>query len=294
MTRSYQWWTVVNKRLIPAQRRRRIREYLEEHQIARLVDLSELLAASEATVRRDLAWLEGQGIVERTHGGAVLTQRMPVEPAYSQSAQTHVKEKQCIGRLAAALVEDGETVFVNSGTTATQVVHHLVARRDLRRLTVITNNLTAALGVPEGSFEVILLGGQFRPVSTSVYGHFATLLLRQVSADRAFIGVDGITLKYGCTTPASAEAEIAKGMIERTHGPVIVVADHSKWGVVSNFAIAPLEQVDTWVVDDGLGLEARLALESRSVKVLIATPEIAATASDEHPGLRERNHARLR
>ncbi|MEW6567290.1 MAG: DeoR/GlpR family DNA-binding transcription regulator [Chloroflexota bacterium] len=284
----------MSKSLIPAQRRRRIREFLEVHQIARLVDLSELLGASEATVRRDLAWLEAQGVVERTHGGAILTQRMPVEPAYSHSAQAHVEEKRRIGRVAAGLVEDGETIFVNSGTTATQVVQHLVARRDLRRLTVITNNVTAALGVPAGSFEVILLGGQFRPVATSVYGHFAAALLRQVSADKAFIGVDGITLKYGCTTPASAEAEIAQGMIERTHGPVVVVADHSKWGVISNFAIAPLEQVHTWVVDDGLALEARLALESRSVRVSIAGPEVSQEESQRPRLVGERSHARLR
>jgi DeoR family fructose operon transcriptional repressor len=266
----------MSKSLIPAQRRRQIREYLEVHQIARLVDLSQMLGASEATIRRDLEWLEQQGIVERAHGGAILTQRMPVEPAYAHSAQTHVEEKRHIGRVAASLVQDGETLFVNSGSTATQVVQHLVARSDLRHVTVITNNLTAALGVPEGVFEVILPGGQFRPVATSVFGHFAVSMIRQVSADMAFIGVDGISLKYGCTTPATAEAEIARLMVERTRGPVIIVADHSKWGVVSNFEIASLDVVDTLVTDTGLAPDARAALEARSIRVLRAGPQPGA------------------
>ena len=261
--------------MIPAQRRQKILEFLQFHQVASISGLAEMLGASEATIRRDLEWLETQGIAERTHGGAVLTQRMPLEPAYASSAQAHPEEKRRIGLAAAALVRDGETIFLNSGTTTTQVMHSLLARQDLHDITVITNNVPAALAAPQTSFDVILLGGQFRPLATSVFGHFATAMLRQVSADRAFIGIDGITLKYGCTTPASGEAEIARIMLERTHGSAIVVADHSKWGVVSNFEIAPLEAVDTFVTDSGLGPEARSALEARSVQVRLA---------DEKPG----------
>jgi DeoR/GlpR family transcriptional regulator of sugar metabolism len=260
----------MGKSLIPAQRRQKILEFLQFHRVASISGLSALLGASEATIRRDLEWLEGEGIAERTHGGAILTQRMPLEPAYAWSAQAHPEEKRRIGLAAASLVKDGETIFLNSGTTTTQVLHQLLARHDLHDITVITNNVTAALAAPETGFEIILLGGYFRPVATSVFGHFATAMLRQLTADRAFIGVDGITLKYGCTTPASAEAEIARVMIERTHGPVIVVADHSKWGVVSNFEIAPLDALDTLVTDPGLASEARVALEARSVHVLVA------------------------
>jgi DeoR/GlpR family transcriptional regulator of sugar metabolism len=263
----------MSKTLIPAQRRRLIREHLQVHQIAQIASLSEMLGTSEATIRRDLEWLEQQGIVERTHGGAILTQRMPIEPAYAYSAQAHPEEKRRIGRAAAALVKDGDTIFVNSGTTATQVVQHLLARTDLHHLTIVTNNVSATPGVPEAGFNVILLGGQVRPVANSVYGHFATAMVRQVAADRSFIGVDGITLKYGCTTPALAEAEIARVMIERTHGPVVVVADHSKWGVVSNYEIAPIEKVHTLVVDEGLALEHRAVLQEHSVQVLIAREE---------------------
>jgi len=246
---------------------------LRVHQIARTAALCDLLGASEATIRRDLEHLERDGLLERTHGGAVLTQRLPTEPAYAHSALAHPDEKRWIGRQAAALVEDGDTIFLNSGTTIAEVARHLAARSDLQRITVITNSLTATLEMGGVGFEVILLGGAFRPLANSTFGPFATGTLRGVSADKAFIGVDGITLKYGCTTPAAAEAEIAQVMIERTRGPVLVVADHSKWGVVSNFEIARLDQIHGLVVDEGLTHEARDALEAHALRVWIAGAE---------------------
>jgi DeoR/GlpR family transcriptional regulator of sugar metabolism len=85
--------------------------------------------------------------------------------------------------------------------------------------------------------------------------------------------VDGISLKFGCTTPSSVEAEIAQTMVDRTRGPVVIVADHSKWGVVSNFEIASLDQVHTLVVDTGLSPESRAELKARSVNVVLAGPE---------------------
>ena len=263
----------VEQTLIPAQRRRLIREYLEIHQIARSSTLSDLLKASEATIRRDLEFLEMQGIVERTHGGAILSQRLPKEPAYAHSAQAHPEEKRAIGRAAAMLVEDGDTVFLNSGTTTTEVLRNLRSRTDLPNLTLLTSNVTAALEARDASFEVILLGGTLRPRSNSVAGRFAIDMLKQVYAKKCFVGVDGISLKYNITTPSSAEAEIAAVMIERTRGLAVVVADHSKWGVVSNFEMAKIDQIQVLVTDENLSDDARSQLEGRSVEVVVASRE---------------------
>ncbi|MEK6587256.1 MAG: DeoR/GlpR family DNA-binding transcription regulator [Chloroflexota bacterium] len=259
----------MNEQLIPAERRRRIREHLEVHQVVRSSALIALLGASEATIRRDLHWLERQGVVERTHGGAILSQRMDAEPPYSSSALVHPEEKRKIGLAAAALLEEGDTLFLNSGTTATEVIRALRARPDLRQITVITNNVTAALEARDAPFEVILIGGSLRSPSNSVVGRFALETLQSVYASKAMIGVDGVSLKYGCTTPIDSEAEVARAMIRHTRGPVIVVADHSKWGVVSNFVVATLDEIHTLVTDDGLGLEARGGLQSRSVNVVL-------------------------
>ena len=257
----------MSRSLIPAQRRERIREYLKIHRIVRSADLSRMLGVSEATIRRDLEWLESQGFLERTHGGAILSQRMQLEPEYGYRAQAHPEEKRLIGATAAALIQNGDIVFLSSGTTATQIVPYI---RSGANITVVTNNVRAALELPESGPELILLGGSFRPQSNSVVGCFATETLRQIYASQAFIGVDGISPKYGCTVPTQVEAEIIRLMIQRTRGPITVLADHSKWGVVSNFEVASLDQIHRLVTDSGLDPRARAELAARSIEVIIA------------------------
>jgi DeoR/GlpR family transcriptional regulator of sugar metabolism len=103
-----------------------------------------------------------------------------------------------------------------------------------------------------------------------VVGHFAAENLRQMNANKTFIGADGMSLKYGYTVPNNPEAELVHLMIERTRGQVIVVADHSKWGVVSNFEVARIDEIPTLVTDDKLSSQARNELAARNVRVIIA------------------------
>ncbi len=257
----------MSKPLIPAQRRERIQEYLAIHQIARTVDLCDLLETSEATVRRDLEWLEQKGILERTHGGAIFNQRVILEQEYQQRAQHHPEEKKRIGEFAASLLEEGDIVFINSGTTATQVLQHI--RADMR-ISVFTNNVSAVIELGEPGFHYYLIGGEFQPRSNSIAGRFAMENLKQVYANKAIIGVDGISVKHGCTVPTNPEAEVVRQMIERTKGPVIVVADHSKWGVVSNFQIATIDEIDKLISDDRLDASAVDSLAAHNVECLLA------------------------
>jgi len=257
----------MSKSLIPAQRRERIQEYLSLHKIARTVDLCEMLDASEATVRRDLEWLEQDGFLERTHGGAVLNQRMILEPEYRQRAQHNPEEKRRIGFVAASLIENGDIVFLNSGTTTTQVIQQI---RSDAEITIFTNNLNAVLEMGEPGFHHYLVGGEYQPRSKSLTGRFAIENLKQVYANKTILGVDGISLKHGCTVPTNSEAEVVRQMIERTLGKIIVVADHSKWGVVSNFQIATIDEIDILVTDEALDKSAFEALEAHSVKSQIA------------------------
>jgi len=226
-----------------------------------------MLAASEATIRRDLEWLEREGMLERTHGGAMLSQRMTFEQEYQQRAQNHTNEKSYIGALAASFIEDGDIVFINSGTTTTQVLRHL---RNDTSITVFTNNVSAALELGAPGFHYHMIGGEFQPRSNSLAGRFATENLRQVYANKAILGVDGISLKHGCTVPANAESEVVRQMIERTRGQIFIVADHSKWGVVSNYQIASIEEIDKLITDEGFDHSACEALADQSVEVLIA------------------------
>jgi len=217
-------------------------------------------------VRRDLERLEQEGILERTHGGAILSQRMILEPEYLQRAQHHPEEKRRIGAMAASLIENGDIVFINSGTTTTQVIHQI---RDDSEITIFTNNMNAALEMGEPGFHHYLVGGEYQPRSKSLAGRFAIENLKQVYANKAIFGVDGISLKYGCTVPTNAEAEVVQQMIQRTTGQIIIVADHSKWGVVSNFQIATIDEIDVLVTDEALDQSALEALGAHSVKRII-------------------------
>lgn len=257
----------MSKTLIPAQRRERIQEYLQIHQIVRSADLCHLLEASDATVRRDLEWLEREGVLERTHGGAILSQRMNFEPEYRQRAQQNPEEKRRIGALASGLIEKGDIVFLNSGTTTTQVIRHIRSEADI---SIFMNNLSGTLEVGEPAFQLYLLGGEFQPRSNSVAGRFAIENLEQVYANKAILGVDGISLKHGCTVPSNAEAEVVRQMIKHTKGEIIIVADHSKWGVVSNFQIASIDEIDKLITDEAVDPSAIDALAEHGVEIMIA------------------------
>jgi DeoR family fructose operon transcriptional repressor len=257
----------MSKSLIPAQRREQIQDYLSSHKIVRTVDLCNLLDASEATVRRDLEWLEQEGILERTHGGAALSQRMVFEPEYQHRAQLHPEEKKGIGSLAASLIESGDIVFINSGTTTTQVIQQIPSNSEI---TVFTNNLNATIEMVAPGYQYYLVGGEYQSRSRSLSGRFAIENLKQVYANKAILGVDGFSLKHGCTVPTLAEAEVVRQMIERTLGQVILVADHSKWGVVSNFPVASINEIDILVTDENLDEAAFESLESHSIKSFIA------------------------
>ena len=257
----------MQKSLIPAQRQKKIQEYLTTHKAARLANLSKMLNTSEATIRRDLKKLEETGFLERTHGGAVLSQRLSREPEYQKRLLNNPNSKYLIGKLAATLIEDGDVIFINGGTTTTEIIRHIRPNADI---TVITNNVFAAQKIEQIGFELILLGGTYLPISLSVGGYFANENLKQVYADKTFVGVDGISLKYGCTFPTSAEAEVVRTMMGRTRGPVYVVADHSKWGTISNYEVAEIEKIHSLITDEDFDKSALKSLTAQSIEVLIA------------------------
>jgi DeoR family fructose operon transcriptional repressor len=164
------------------------------------------------------------------------------------------------------MVETGDALYLNGGTTTLQVFRHLRATG----LKVATNHVGIALEAADHDVDLLLLGGHYRAPSNSVVGPFATDALRRTHATKAFIGVEGISVGSGLTTPVAAEAEIARVMIEQTRGRVVVVADHSKVGTVADFVIAPLDQVDALIVDVGCPETWRQRLTEGGVEVLVA------------------------
>ncbi|MFA6507337.1 MAG: DeoR/GlpR family DNA-binding transcription regulator [Treponemataceae bacterium] len=253
---------------LPAKRHAEIYELARRNGIVKVADLAESLGVTEMTIRRDLEVLERKGLVERIHGGAIINARVGLEPLYVQKSALHLAEKQAIGRLATTLIEDGDTVFVNSGSTTIQFLEQLDAR-----VKVITNNPLAPLHVRSDKIDVLITGGELRRESLTLVGETAQHVVRQVFANKAVIGVDGFSIRHGLTNPTQAESYINRLMIKMTHGEVILVADSSKAGKVANFLTVPIKAVTTIVTDDRI--DERLAEEFRKIgiRVLLAGAE---------------------
>lgn len=251
---------------IPAERLLSIQRLAEERGIVSVAELSSLLEVSEITIRRDLAVLERRGVLERARGGAICTHRLRVETLFSQKGQENREEKEAIARAAGDLVEDGDTVLVNMGSTTLEVIRRLL----MRKVQVITNNIAAALDAQAPAGELLLLGGSYRSQSGSAVGGFATAMLQQVYGTKTVIGCDGFSVGSGLTISTAQEAEVTRLMIARTRGRVIVVADHRKLAVVANFVVAALDAADVLVTDPGAPQRYLKEIEQAGVKVLLA------------------------
>ncbi len=252
--------------MIPAQRRRRIRELLQERRAVRVSSLSDDLRVSEMTIRRDLERLEAEGVLVRTHGGAVLRRRMVEEALYLDNVTANAEQKRHIAQTAAALIRPGETVFLSAGTTAAQVLRHVDPSLEAR---VITHN-AGALAESQGlSLEVILVGGHYRPRSNSVDGPLGVEQIGRFHASLMLLGVDGLDLEEGLTTPTVGIASMERAMLDQTRGEVVVLADRSKIGVVADVVICGLDRVDTAIVDDGVDEAIRDELTSLGVHCIV-------------------------
>jgi len=233
---------------IPAGRQQYILSLIKREGTVTVSRLAQDLEVSELTIRRDLDQMAARNLVERTHGGATERRTLAVEPDYLQKAKEYPEEKQAIGEATALMVEAGDTLFVNSGSSTLAVIQAL-AKVD-GNITIVTNNVDAFWACKESEhIRLIFCGGVYRQRSHSVSGSLASLVISQINADKAIIGVDGFSPSAGLTTPILEEAETTRAMIEQTVGKVIVVATANKIGVVSNYRTIGLEEVDVLVTD---------------------------------------------
>lgn len=251
---------------IPANRHEAIYRLAKEQHVVKVTELSELLGVTEMTIRRDLEAMERKGLIERTHGGAVYNDRVGLELLYEQKSALHEREKEAIGSLAASLIEEGDTVFLNSGSTTIQVIQHL----DKGRVKVITNNPLVPLNIRSDKLEVYLTGGELRRESFTLVGEPAMHSIRQAYANKAVIGIDGFSLRHGLTNTIQAESWLNRLMIHRTHGEVILVADSSKVGKVTNFRTSSISALSTIVTDERLDPQYAEEFSRIGIRVLIA------------------------
>ncbi len=254
--------------LFPAERRERILDILREEYTVRGSRLSEMLNVSEMTIRRDLDALEKEGLVERTHGGAVFRQERVIGKfRYQSSVKENPHEKEIIARRAAEMIEPHETVFIGEGTTAAQVVRF--APRDMP-FTVATNNLGVVSEIRNGNIELLMLGGIYDAATHSLAGPLTMEMIGRINAAKVFLGADGLSLRAGLTTPNLEIAVLERQMIRYTHGQVIVMVDHTKFGLVAEMAVAPLNRVDVLITNRKVPEHFKEDLAKMGLEVVVA------------------------
>lgn len=247
-------------------RRMKILEWLQEEGSARVRELSAAFGVSEVTIRLDLERLEAEGHVVREHGGAYLKTVPQQVRAMTLQHLTNLDQKRRIGRAAAALVEDGETIILDSGSTTTEVAANLTDREDL---TVITNALNIALNLGAlPSISVHMPGGQFKAPTLSLSGEKSADYFKGLFAQKLFLATAAISRDAGLTYPSLADLYVKRAMIESAQ-KVILVADSSKIGRTSFSSLGEVTLINVLVTDDGISEEDKKAFEEAGIEVIV-------------------------
>ncbi|GAA2621391.1 DeoR/GlpR family DNA-binding transcription regulator [Streptomyces axinellae] len=283
-----------NHNLLAEQRRALILEEVRRRGGARVNELTRKLSVSDMTVRRDLDALARQGALEKVHGGAVpVAEASTHEPGFEAKSALELSAKEDIARAAAVMAQPGSAIALSGGTTTFALAQHLL---EVPNLTVVTNSVRVAdvfhsaqrssgavqAGRP-GTATVVLTGGVRTP-SDSLVGSVADAAIRSLHFDVLFLGVHGISVEAGLSTPNLAEAETNRCFVDSARR-VIVVADHTKWGTVGLSSFASLDQVDTLVTDAGLPEEAREQIQEQHPQLVVAgEPEEPGTDSGPETG----------
>lgn len=249
------------------ERQKQILSMLSKQGRLSVSEIVEQFSISEATARRDLETLASQGKAQRVHGGVIAAEQAPPELPILQREGEQVDEKSSIGRAAAELIADGETVFLGSGTTVLEAAKHL---RDRKNLTVITNSLpvlNALAGIKD--ITVVSLGGQLRDSELSFIGHITEQALAEVRVDKVVIGTRGISLEHGLTNDYLQETLTDRAIL-KIGREVIVLADHTKVNRVSTVLLAPLNAMQTFVTDSSADKKFAQTLKKNGINVIVA------------------------
>ena len=248
-------------------RQQQIIEAVKFYRQVSVAELSNRFNVSEVTIRRDLQELADEGILERTHGGALATSRsapeMPVIHRMSQKGQV----KESIGRAAERLIEDGESIFIGSGTTTAYLARHLIDRKGL---TVVTNAVTIATELASAEdITIVITGGVMRTSELSLVGHITEQALKEVRVDKIFIGIPAISIEKGLTNDFLPEVMTDRTIIEMAP-ELVLLADHSKFGKVGSAYVAPINSITTLVTDLQTDPAILQDLKDLGIQVIVA------------------------
>jgi len=246
------------------ERRNKIIQFINAGQPVKVIELSSLFTVSEATIRRDLQELENLGLVQRTHGGAVSIQ-LGSELSFQDREVFLLNEKRDIAATAASMVNDGETILLDAGTTTREIARALCGRK----LTVATNSMDVAfVFAEEPDIEVLLLGGTWRKSINSLVGPLTNAMLKLFCFDKVFLAANAIDCTLGATTHHLAEAETKRAML-KAGKTTILVADHSKFDKKTFTQICSLDELSMIITDNGINKDT-LDIINNYTQVVIA------------------------
>lgn len=261
--------------MFAAERRQVILDLVRTNGAVSLRELAGRVQTSEVTVRRDLRYLEGQGLLDRRHGGAVAVGALSHEPTYSDKAHLAEAEKSAIADEAAALVEDGDALVIGAGTTTQALARRLVRRSDL---TVVTNSLLVAQALARArGVDVVMTGGTLRGSIFALVGSAAEQSLFGLRTARAFISGNGLTAERGLSTPNTLVAGVDRA-IALAAEEIVVLADHTKVGVDTMVQTVPAARIDRLVTDDRADAQQLAGLRDAGVTITVCPSGDAGAA----------------
>lgn len=245
-------------------RRSSILDILAQKGKVKVIELSKLFNVSEVTIRNDLADLDEAGLLERIHGGAVSTNKAYYRMSFHDRMKANEKEKRKIAAACAAMIDDGDTIMINSGTTTLFVVQEL---RNSKSLTIVTNCVSIAQEVINyDKISIILLGGNFNGQYQFTYGDDTLNQLKKYKADKLILSADGVNCKEGITTFHHFESEVNRQMISRVN-KTIVVADHTKIGRSSFAYIDSIKNIDYVITNSNANADEVELLKENGIEV---------------------------
>lgn len=253
--------------MLSVERHQHILDMLEKNDHVLVADLVDRFAVSEMTIRRDLDVLERRGLLRRVHGGAVSNRGRSYEPSFMSRSVTKIEEKKRIGKAAANLIQSGDSIMLDVGTTTLEIARHLYDRQNL---TIITPCFQiASILVENPGIRLILTGGILRPGELSLVGHLAERAIRDFYVDKLFLGAGGVDLEAGFTE-FNLEDTLVKQAMLNSAKDITVAVDSSKFGQVAFTAIAPLKAANRIITDNDLSDQLAQEISALGVELILA------------------------
>jgi DeoR/GlpR family transcriptional regulator of sugar metabolism len=251
--------------MLAEERRQRVLDMVSRQGCVALTELAQAISVSESTIRRDLDYWHQQGVLKRTHGGAIYLGDLAPMPALEERTASQIEEKRLIAQAAVARIRDGDAILLDGGTTTLEVARLLVGRS----LQIVTNSLPIAnLFASSRETELVMLGGYVYPKTGVALGPLTVRMMEEIHVHQTILSVGGITAK-GLFNSNLLLVELERGMM-RCADEVVIVADHTKFGRQALAFLCESSAVDTIIVDSELKPDQRALIDETQVRLIIA------------------------